>query len=313
MKGDLAMSEFAQCPRNPSTAANLSFLCTGLGHIYCGRFTAGLVLCFLALSPVPFLVAAVVSQNPSVIFFGIIIPCLFALFVYVYSIVASYRLAKRIGDRYELKDYNNGVVYALFIVGEIFFTVTVAISVAFYARAAVLEAFYCPAGSMSPAILKGDRFLVNKLVQRKLPQRGDIIVFLAPDNRDLRYVKRVIGLPGDSIAVRGDDVYLNGRKLEHRPAPAANQSSHSENVENMMFETNGEAIYRIQFAEKSAEIADFPETKIPAGNCFVIGDNRNQSHDSRKFGCVPLGDILGKAEYLYYPVSNWSRFGALGN
>jgi signal peptidase I len=311
MKGGIAMTEIAQCPRNPSTAANLSFLCTGLGHIYCGRFTTGLFLCFLFGLPAPFLVAAVVSQKPIIILLGIIIPCIFAMLVYVYSIVSSYRLAKKIGDRYELKDYNNGVVYAIFIVGEVFFTLTVAITVAFYFRATVLEAFVCPAESMCPAILKGDRFLVNKLAQRKLPRQGDIIVFFGPDNRDIRYVKRVIGLPGDIVAVRGNDVFVNGRKLEHRQVSASAQAADRENAESLMIETNGESSYRIQFVDNSEKAADFPETKIPSGNCFVLGDNRNQSHDSRKFGFVPLGDILGKAEYLYYPVSNWSRFGTL--
>ena len=311
MKGGIAMTEIAQCPRNPSTAANLSFLCTGLGHIYCGRFTTGLILCFLSLLPAPFVVAAVISQNPSIILLGIIIPCLFALWVYVYSIISSYRLAKKIGDYYELKDYNNGVVYALFIVGELFFTITVALSVAFYFRAMVFEAFVCPAESMTPAIRKGDRFLVNKLVQRKLPERGDILVFLAPDQRDKRFVKRVVGLPGDLVAVRGNEVYVNGRKLEHRQESASLQSSNRENSENLMLETNGESSYRIQFVENSEKVADFPETKIPVGNCFVLGDNRNKSHDSRYFGFVPLGDILGKAEYIYYPALNWTRFGSV--
>ena len=74
---------------------------------------------------------------------------------------------------------------------------------------------------MSPTLLPGDRFLVNKLVQRKPPQRGDLVVFLCPENRDLRYVKRVVGLPGDTVAVRGNDVYVNGRKLERESIAAA--------------------------------------------------------------------------------------------
>ena len=309
LKGGFPMNDIDSGERNPSTALKLSSLCTGLGHIYCGRFTMGLVLCFLSLMPVPFFMAAVISQVPIVIILGILLPCALAIIIYIYAMISSYRLAKKIGKNYELKDYNNSTVYALFIVGSIFFTVTIVITVALYVRANVLEAFYCPAESMCPAIIKGDRFLVNKLMQRKQPCRGDIVVFIAPENRDIYFVKRVIGLPGDSVAVRGNDVYVNGQKLVHQQMSESAQASNLEKTQNLALESNGESNYQIQFVYNSEKPVDFPETKIPVGNCFVLGDNRNKSSDSRKFGFVPLGDILGKAEYIYYPASSWSRFG----
>jgi signal peptidase I len=299
-------SENTSSRRVPATARKLSSFCAGLGHIYCGQFTTGLVLLSLSLLPAPILVAAVFSKNPSVILWGIVGPCVFSAGVYVYALISSSRLAKKIGDNYEFKDYNNGIVYSIFAVGNGYFSVIVAIALALYFRGNVMEAFFCPSESMSPTLLKGDRFLANKLVQRKLPHYGDVIVFLSPENRENIFVKRVVGLPGDTIAIRGKDIFLNGRKLEHQPATTSDQ-------ENMRIEINGEASYKIQFVDNEETIADYPETKIPPENCFVLGDNRNKSLDSRKFGFVPLGDILGKAEYLFYPVSNWSRFGALGN
>jgi signal peptidase I len=79
----------------------------------------------------------------------------------------------------------------------------------------------------------------------------------------------------------------------------------------MMMEANNGVTYLVQFTESKEKTADFPETKVPAGNCFVLGDNRNHSDDSRKYGFVPLGDILGKAAYLYFPAAGWTRFGSM--
>ena len=104
---------------------------------------------------------------------------------------------------------------------------------------------------------------------------------------------------------------MNGRKLDHQPALASNGHAGLKTGGSTILETNGGATYPIQFTESKEKNADFPETKVPAGNCFVLGDNRNHAEDSRKYGVVPLGDILGKAEYLYYPASDWSRFGRM--
>lgn len=297
--------------RIPATARKLSSFCAGLGHIYCGQFTTGLVLLSLSLLPVPILVAAVLSKNPSVILWGIAGPCLFGIGIYIYAVISSSRLAMKIGDSYELKDYNNGIVYAIFAIGSMCFSVIVAISIALFFRSNVMEPFYCPSDSMGPTLLKGDRFLANKLVQRKQPNYGDVVIFLAPNNREVVNVRRVVGLPGDTVAVRGNEVFLNGRKLEQRHVSPSDGASEL-NSEDAVLETNGGATYSIQFTEGKEKMADFPDTKVPTGNCFVLGDNRNHSEDSRKYGVVPLGDILGKVEYLYFPASDWSRFGSIG-
>ena len=287
----------------------LSMLSTGLGHIYCGRFVAGLALFFTSLLPVPLAMAAAFSQSPSATLWGLILPCLFVVVVYLYAIIDSYRLAGKADDRYELKDYNRRIVYALFVGAGIIYPFAVIMHI----RTSVFEAYSCPTKSMSPTLLQGDQFLVNKLVQRKLPQRGNVIVFLCPENRDIRYVKRVIGLPGDTVAVRGNDVYVNGRKLEHESIAVSNSdqmpAEHADGES--ASEANGDASYRIQLAAGAAKAVDYPETKVPQGHCFVLGDNRNQAADSRRFGFVPLGDILGNAQYIYWPAQRWSRFGPI--
>ena len=216
VKGNIAMTEVNQRKRRPSTAVVLSMLCTGLGHIYCGRFSVGLALNLVALLPVPFAVAAAYLPNPRAGLMALILACAFVLAVYLYAIVDSCRLARRIGEHYELKDYNRGIVYFLFIVAGIIH----APAVAMYIRASVLEAFYCPSDSMSPTLQRGDRFLVNKLLQRKLPHRGDVVVFLCPDNRDLRYVKH------DHRASGRYGLHARQRGLRQRQQTGASTGSH---------------------------------------------------------------------------------------
>jgi signal peptidase I len=307
-KGGVTVTEALLAKRKPATAVWLSMLSTGLGHIYCGRFTTGLALYFVSLLPAPFALGAALSQNPRTVMAGVLLPCLLVVAVYLYAIVASYFLAKRIGERYELKDYNRGAVYVLFVVGGLVYGATIAL----FIRANVFEAYHCPTASMEPTLLKGDRFLVNKLSQRSTPLRGALIIFLAPQDRTVRFVKRVIALPGDTVQVQGNEVYVNGRQLPHRPLPATDESLDRAGKRRLVYEDNGTISYRIQEASDGADTAAYPATEVPQGHCFVLGDNRESSVDSRRFGLVPLGDILGKVEFIYLPARDWSRFGAIG-
>jgi len=293
--------------RNPSTAVVLSMLCPGLGHIYCGRFAVGLALNFATLLPVPVAMAAALWQTPGAGLIALVLACLFVLGVYCYAIVGSWRSARRIGERYELKDYNRGAVYALFIVAGLIH----APAVAMHIRENVLEAFYCPSDSMAPTLREGDRFVVNKLWQRRLPDRGDVVVFLCPHDRGLRYVKRVIAIPGDTVSIQGNEVYVNGRKLEHRPASISDPAPAESDAGGVVYETDGQATYQIRLAAGAAKSKVYPETRVPPAHCFVLGDNRDHSEDSRHFGFLPLGDILGKAEHVYWPATRWSRVGTI--
>lgn len=125
-------------------------------------------------------------------------------------------------------------------------------------------------------------------------------------------MKRVIALPGESIAVHGTEVFLNGRKLEQQAVVARAEASAAEDEGQLVDESDGQISYRILLRPADEPVADYAQTEVPEGHCFVLGDDRNHSRDSRQFGFVPLGDILGKAQYIYYPAQRWSRFGAIG-
>jgi signal peptidase I len=142
---------------------------------------------------------------------------------------------------------------------------------------------YVPTGSMEPTIHVGDAVIVNHLAYSlripftsvsvtrwKTPARGDICVCFEPGD-GTRLVKRVIGVPGDIVELRGDHLWLNGRPQEVGPYVT----------------TPAIAAWR-----------DFGPVLVPAGQYFMMGDNRDNSKDSRYFGCVPLNQVVGKAEYV---------------
>jgi len=142
---------------------------------------------------------------------------------------------------------------------------------------------YVPSGSMSPTILVGDAVIVNNLAYSlrvpftftslarwKTPAHGDIVVCFEPGD-GTRLVKRVIGLPGDVVELRNDHLWLNGQPQEVGPyvtIPAI-------------------AAWR-----------NFGPVKVPEGQYFLMGDNRDNSKDSRYFGCVPLNQVIGRAQYV---------------
>lgn len=297
--------------RRPWIAVLLSLLCTGLGHIYCGRFVKGLVLFAISFFFLPLLtVSAMVGVNTLVLLilaagYGVVSA------VYLYAVIDSHKTAKQSAQPYVLRDYNHSVVYILLILLQLPFT----LGIAFEVRENILEAFVCPAPSMEPTLRIGDRFLVNKTAYAsRSPERGDIVVFNSPENRRQRWVKRVIAIPGDTIAVRGDDVLVNGHKLEREPVNSgAAELCGYVPAGNVFEEQDGNVRYLVQLGTGKEDIGDFEETRVPPGMVFVLGDNRGESRDSRLVGLIPQADVLGEVQFLYWPARTWSRFGAINH
>jgi signal peptidase I len=289
-------------------AAVLSLLSTGLGHIYCGSIVPGLALFLASLLFAPIAAGAALLRPSTVILLGLLLSFLAILSIYLFAVVDSCRRARRLGDHYELKEYNRAWLYALFIlVGVTYPPLAV-----HYLRSNVFEAFYIPTASEVPNFLPGDHILVNKTVyQRRFPARGDVVVFHMPEDRRLTWIKRVIGLPGDTVALRGNEVFVNGKKLERDRVPGASLASLDPVAAgDAFYETNAGRRYLIVLGTGDAAVADLAESKVPDGHCFVLGDNRRRSRDSRDFGYVPVADVFGLVQYIYYPAATWDRFGA---
>jgi signal peptidase I len=246
----------------------------------------------------------------------IIASLLGTLFVWLFAIIDSWRVAQRIRGPYVLKDYNRWYVYVILLL----MTTGSSTQIALYVRARLLEAFWVPAASSYPTIVPGDRFLANKLAYKSSdPQRGDLVVFINPENRSVNYVKRVVALGGDTVRIKDRELYINGHKLERHKLPDSVLDGIRIEIRGKMLkgdvyeEINGDARYEIFLAQTPYEKAlpDFAKITVPQYHCFVLGDNRSYSQDSRHFGPIPLATIIGRADYLYWPAKDWSRFGRL--
>jgi len=214
---------------------------------------------------------------------------------------------------------------------DVFITWGPAIFAVLFLRSAIAEPFRIPSGSMVPTLAIGDHILVTKysyglripltripLVEPSIPERGDVIVFVKPNPSqddfvkkfDLPFppfatqdfVKRVVGLPNDRIKVVNNVLFINGtaqNKEQVGSFPFVNQNCHKTNTIEFKetFDKKKHAI--LNNARFGSRIGDFPETVIPKGQVFVMGDNRDNSSDSRVWGFVPLHNIKGKARFVW--------------
>jgi signal peptidase I len=182
---------------------------------------------------------------------------------------------------------------------EYFESICVAVILAFFVRTFVVQAFKIPSSSMEPNLLVGDHLLVNKfrfapvltsLERRLLPidpiRRGDIIVFKFPEEPERDFIKRVIGLPGDTIEMRNKRVYVNGQVLDepyaHFIYPPDEGASSAPDVEG------------------PDPLRSFAPMTVPPDNYFMMGDNRDNSQDSRYWGFMPRDYVKGKALFIYF-------------
>ncbi len=185
-------------------------------------------------------------------------------------------------------------------------------------RSFVVEPFQIPSGSMIPTLEVGDFILVNKfayglrlpvvgtkVVPVGLPKRGDVMVFFPPT--DKRYfIKRVIGLPGDDIRIINNVLYVNGDMM-----PQVHVSTGYLEIEpgfSVMSEEIGDARHLIRRREQAGPLGRNFHGVVPEGQYFMIGDNRDNSYDSRAWGAVPERNIVGKAEVIWM---HWDNFFSL--
>ncbi len=189
--------------------------------------------------------------------------------------------------------------------------IIIAILIAAFIRTFVVQAFKIPSGSMKPTLEIGDHILVNKfsygvklpylrntIIPIGQPQRGDIAVFIYPEDKTKDFIKRVIAVGGDTVEIRNKQILLNGAPM---------QDPFGVHVEDVIYPK------ALQRRDNLGPI------KVPEGTIFVMGDNRDQSYDSRFWGFVKLEDVIGKAFIIYFSWDSddngvrWNRLGKLLN
>jgi signal peptidase I len=197
-------------------------------------------------------------------------------------------------------------------------------------RSFLFEPFKIPSGSMMPTLLIGDFILVNKfaygiripVVEWEIfdtgkPERGDVAVFRFPTDPSKDFIKRVIGIPGDEVAYVNKNLFINGVKIEK----TSNGQYVGEMTDSMHLPVNE---YQQKIGDHQVNILEMSRTglepegsvRVPAGHYFVMGDNRDQSHDSRYWGFVPVDNLVGRADMIWL---SWDskdsrlRFDRIGN
>ena len=136
--------------------------------------------------------------------------------------------------------------------------------------------YYVPSGSMEPTIITNDKVIVtNFSYYLNEPERGDVIVFEYPEDRTKDYIKRCIGLPGETVEFKDSKLYVNGEQIEEPYLP------------------------------EGLEFDDYGPITVPEDSFFMCGDNRNHSADSRVWGFLPDELIIGKAQVVYWPFAHW--------
>lgn len=163
-------------------------------------------------------------------------------------------------------------------------TLVIAMLLAFGIRAEVASAYFIPSESMLPTLQVGDRIFVEKVTQHfGGPGRGDVVVFDPPPRAHAHpgdaWIKRVVGLPGETIDIRDGHVYVNGRALTE---PYTEEAA--------------------QYGEPDWNALGMPGGKVPAGCVFVMGDNRNNSADGHIWGALPIHNIIGRSVFRYWPL-----------
>ncbi len=192
-------------------------------------------------------------------------------------------------------------------------------------RSFLVEPFRIPSGSMMPTLLIGDFILVNKyeygirlpvlnskLVENGRPGRGDIIVFRYPEDPSVPFIKRVVGVPGDHVVYRDKTLYLNGE-----PVPQLASETGADHAGPALPQTEELGGVRHQILVDPYRRGPEADTLVPEGHYFVLGDNRDNSRDSRYWGFVPDKNLIGRAFFIWMNLSfknggvKWKRIGTI--
>lgn len=213
---------------------------------------------------------------------------------------------------------------------ELIEAVVVALVLALVVRTFLVQAYKIPSRSMVPTLLVGDHILVNKFLYGikipltdlralpiRSPARGDVIVFVPPDDPTKDFIKRIIAVPGDRLEIRAKRVYVNGQLSAEEV-----RAIHDDVADDSVAEAPPAGVRECRFPRSSTSLHRdwLGPCVVPARRYFVMGDNRDQSHDSRFWGYVPLSSIRGKAFVIYWswdwndsaPIwerIRWSRIG----
>jgi signal peptidase I len=291
--------------RRPWVAALLSFLAPGVGQLYNGDARRGWFFFFLfcAVEMARFLPRV----GSKAAFAGVALAGLSDLILRIGTAIQAFRWARR-SIATQMTWFQRGWIYVLLIL-----MMPIANGLAPRENYEI-QSFYIPAGSMTPTTLTGDYLIAQKTQRPGDPlERGDVVVFILPTNTSVDYIKRVIGLPGDTIQMKQGELYINDKEVPRK------------RIEDYLYQEGDGAVlpmkqyietlpngrqHRIIKIGDSGPLDNTQEYRVPPGDDFMMGDNRDNSQDSRVLsavGYVPAENLIGKAQFIYFSTDGTAR------
>ena len=266
--------------RIPLIAAVLSLVTPGLGQLYNAQILKGIIF-FLASLLIPMILSLAGLQFQ---FYGLVVILLFSICLWLFIIGEAFFSAKK-KKEVVLKRYNKWYVYLIII---LLMLGTYIIPTDFIANIASetlrFSAYKMPTGSMEPTLSIGDYLIVDfKYFKKNEPQTGDLVILQYPKDPTKVFIKRVIALEGEKIEIKDKQVYINDEAIQ-------------------------ESYKVLKSISYDAVRDNFGPELVPSDHCFVMGDNRDNSYDSRYWGFLPIKNIKGKPLYIYW-AKNKKRIG----
>jgi len=267
----------------------LSLACPGLGQVHNGEIDKALWL-FLAFTGLTVPGIAVIALHlPDVLMLPVLgLGLLAALGTWIWGMVDAFHRARP-------STHSVAVYLGLLVLGDL-----VALPAGIgWVRAHQVESFRIPSASMEPSVLRGDVLFADKRYNHPgggaAIRRGDLGIFTYPNDRSLTYIKRIVALPGDHVQIQDRVVRLNDQAL-------SDPGGTTETVDGQTWE--------VRWPTDDTTTVDLV---VPPGQVYVLGDNRGESHDSRLFGTVPMGDVVGRARQIWFSKGEdgirWGRMG----
>jgi len=304
--------------RKPLFALALSLFLIGLGQLYNGKLRKGILFFLISLIfPLLLLQLTVVIPIKMLIAF-LVLSLLASLGIYIWAALDAWKQAKRIGKNYTLKTYNKLYIYILLIIALNLFNYGPIVD---WQKICVFALPYRMASqSMAPALLHGDFIMTDSRIDHSAEnhglKRGELVVFKYPQNKEKHFIKRIIGLPGDEIEIKGMELFVNGERRTGKEVSFL-EGRRDENIPEgtiAFYEEGDLGTYKVLFIEGTPR--EDLSISVPEGFCFVLGDNRDNSFDSRHWGMIPLDDVVARAKQIYFSKNpkggiRWERIGKL--
>ncbi len=294
--------------RRPWAAALLSLALAGLGHLYGGYprtalLAYGLNLCAPAVLLASWLLLPAAPWN---ILLGLLAFPLLGLATSVHAAV----LARRRSPDYRLRGYNRWYVYLGLYVA---LGVLLSTAVQNWVRQDV-EAFRIPSGAMAPTLRIGDFLFAAKWPGARAVSHGCVVVFESVDEPGLKQVKRVMGLPGDTVAMRRGVLYRNRLRMAEPYLPA-DTGVRSENGDQRAVMRGWQVAHVVggDTADYAPDLNDWGPLVVPGDSLFVLGDSRQESYDSRYYGFVPVDNVIGRPVVIYWSFDPQAAGPAIAN